>query len=69
MKANKYAYLFVLQGNYGAHGWEDLSAEDKAEVGAWKRVKQTAKEYRENEGGRYRIIERRELNPNAQENA
>lgn len=69
MKANKFVYLYVLQGNYGAHGWEDLSAEDKAEVGAWKRVKQTAKEYRDNEGGRYRIIERRELNPNAQENA
>jgi hypothetical protein len=67
---NKFSYLLVLQGNYGfGHGWEDLSAEDKAQTGAWKRVKQTAKEYRENEGARYRIIERREANSNAKENA
>ena len=60
--SNKYAYLYVLQGNYGyGHGWEDLSAEDKAKTGAWKRIRQTRKEYRENEGGSYRIIERREV--------
>lgn len=59
--AGKYDYLYVLQGNYGhGHGWEDLSAEDKAVPGAFKRIKQTLKEYRENEGGHYRIVERRE---------
>jgi hypothetical protein len=58
----KYSYLLVLQGNYGfGHGWEDLSAEDTHEIGSMKRIRQTAKEYRENEGGRYRVIRRREL--------
>ena len=61
---NKYRYLAILQGNYGyGHGWEDLSAEDLHNPGAWRRIRQTRREYRENEGGLYRIIERREKNP------
>lgn len=57
MKKNKYVYLFVLQGNYGYHGWEDLiSSENRQEV------RNDLKAYRENEGGIYRIIQRRELN-------
>lgn len=52
---NKYTYLYVLQGYY-AHGWEDLTAsEKKSEVRANRR------EYQENEGGTYRIIQRREV--------
>lgn len=59
MKHNKYEYFSVLQGNYGyGHGWEDLTA------GSRKEVRQSLKEYRENEGGNYRIINRRELNVN-----
>jgi hypothetical protein len=58
--AGKYDYFYILQGHYG-YGWDDLAAEDKAEPGAWTRITQTRKEYRENEGGNYRIIERREL--------
>jgi len=66
MKALKYTYLLVLQGNYG-YGWEDLTAEDKNsgknEYGTpWQRIKANKKDYQENEGGVYRIIERRELN-------
>ena len=62
---NKYLYLKVLQGNYGyGHGWEDLSAEDLHNPGAWRRIIQTRREYHENEGGLYRIVERREKNPN-----
>lgn len=53
---NKYTYLFVLQGNYG-QGWEDLTASEKR-----KEVRNDLKAYRENEGGIYRIIRRRELN-------
>ena len=54
---NKYIYLHVLQGNYGyGHGWEDLAASERR-----LEVVQNRKEYEENEGGRYRIIERREL--------
>jgi len=56
MKANKYTYLFILQGNYG-FGWEDLTASERR-----REVSDNMKEYRENEGGHYRIIERRELN-------
>jgi len=56
-KQNKYEYLFVLQGYYG-YGWEDLTASlDKREM------RSDMKAYRDNEKGVYRIIERRELNP------
>lgn len=65
MKTKKYTYLYVLQGNYGCHGWEDLTAEEKSKSDycskAWKAIKQTRQEYRINEGGNYRIINRREL--------
>ena len=58
MNKNKYQYLYVLQGNYGhGHGWEDLCASE-----SYREVNQNFKEYRENEGGNYRMIERRELN-------
>ena len=57
MRKNKYTYLHVLQGHYGFHGWEDLCASE-----SYREVRQHLREYRENEGGSYRIIERRELN-------
>lgn len=58
MKKNKYTYLHVLQGLYGyGYGWEDLCASE-----SYSEVVQNLKEYRENEGGTYRLIERRELN-------
>lgn len=45
---------FVLQGDYGyGHGWEDLCAEETR-----KEAKERLKEYRENEGGNYRIVRR-----------
>lgn len=53
-KTKKYDYLFVLQGNYG-QGWEDLCASESS-----TEVRQNRKEYRENEVGNYRIIQRRE---------
>ena len=57
MKQNKYLYLYILQGYY-SYGWEDLCASED-----FREVRQNRKEYRENEGGTYRIIKRRELNP------
>ncbi len=51
---NEYEYLLVLQGHYG-HGWEDLTA------GTLREVHDNLREYRENEGGRYRVIKRRVL--------
>jgi len=61
MKPTKYEYLYVLQGNYGfGHGWEDLSAEPQTFVGR-RAIRTTRQEYRDNEGGNYRIIRRREL--------
>ena len=53
----KYNYINVLQGQYG-QGWEDLCADE-----SYKEIRQNLKEYRENEGGSYRIIQRRECNP------
>ena len=55
-KQNKYIYLNVLQGNYG-YGWADLTASE-----SYIEVKRNLKDYRQNEGGNYRIIKRRELN-------
>lgn len=56
-KQNKYEYIYVLQGNYGyGNGWEDLTAEE-----SYREIRQRKKEYRENEGGNYRIINRRVL--------
>lgn len=59
-KANKYEYLHILQGDYG-FGWEDLCAEESR-----TEVRARLREYRENEGGNYRIIQRRELKGDAE---
>lgn len=56
---SKYTYLYVLQGHYG-DSWEDLAAAED-----YRDVRANLREYRENEGGWYRIIQRRELNPRA----
>lgn len=42
-----------LQGHYGC-GWECLTTDD-TRAG----IRQTLREYRENEGGNYRVIKRR----------
>ena len=60
----KYNYLYVLQGQYG-FGWEDLCAADKSSGRAYREIREDLKAYSENEGGTYRIIERRELNTEA----
>ncbi len=58
-RINKYIYMFVLQGNYGyGHGFEDIDASD-----VYSEMVASKKCYRENEGGLYRIISRREINP------
>ena len=58
MKKNKFIYLHVLQGNYGyGHGWEDLCASE-----SYRKVRAWYGDYLNNEGGNYRIIQRRELN-------
>ena len=59
-KANKYNYLYILQGLYFGK-WEDLTATDKKDPNAYKEIKADKKAYQENEGGIYRIIERREV--------
>ncbi len=54
-KQNKYAYLTVLQGNYG-YGWDDLTSSE-----SYREVKANLSDYRKNEGGTYRIVKRRVL--------
>lgn len=62
-RATKYDYLYVLQGNYGyGHGYEDLTATPKTFQGL-REIKAHLREYRINEGGNYRIIQRRERKP------
>ena len=61
---NKYTYYRVIQGNYG-YGWDD---EDFHESDStyfphdWNAFKENLRLYRENGGGSYRVINRRELN-------
>ena len=52
----KFCYLHVLQGKY-CQGWEDLTASETR-----REVVSDMRAYRNNEGGQYRIIQRRELN-------
>jgi len=57
MRPNKYTYLWIVQANYGyGHGWEDVAASE-----SHHEARQTLKEYQENEGGRLRLIKRREV--------
>ncbi len=58
MKPNKYSYLYVLQGYY-CGSWSDLCAADQTLDGC-REMKRDRKSYRDNEGGTYRIIKRRE---------
>ena len=58
-RPNKYLYLYVVQGNYGGHGWEDLAESD-----THKEARYNLKEYRISSGpAPHRIIKRREPNP------
>ncbi len=61
MRINKFNYMYVLQGYY-EYGWEDLTAADHTPSGH-KEVRDNLKDYRQNEGKRYRIVSRREPNP------
>ncbi len=51
---NKYEYLWVIQGRYQT--WEDLSAYD-----IYREAKIDLRNYRENEQGQFRLIQRRVL--------
>lgn len=45
---------YILRGDYGyGDGWEDLTAEE-----TYREAREQLKCYRENEGGRYRIVRR-----------
>lgn len=44
---------YTLQGDYG-QGWEDLTSDT-----SWKGIIASRNDYRENEGGCYRIITKR----------
>ena len=58
-RPNKYLYLYVVQGNYGGHGWEDLAESVDAVVAL-----NDLREYRISSGpAPHRIIQRREPNP------
>lgn len=66
-KVKKYTYYKVIQGNYG-YGWDDEDFHECDSTGfihtkdARDALKYNLKSYRENGGGRYRVIQRRELN-------
>lgn len=67
MKVNKYTYYKVIQGNYG-YDWEDEDFHETDSTGfiptkeARDCFKDNLKAYRENGGGIYRVIKRKELN-------
>ncbi len=60
---NKYTYLKVIQKDYG-FGFEDLTAYEVNSQGSGSRkeILNDLKAYRENEGGFFRVIFRREKN-------
>ena len=59
MKANKYEYLWVVQGFYGyGYGWEDVAASESR-----KEARNNLKAYQENDPHPHRVIRRREPNP------
>lgn len=63
MKTTKYNYSKVIQQNYGAYGWEDVSQYDAMSNGIakdQKLLKSDLKEYRAT-GYPTRVIFRREL--------
>ena len=57
--ANKYSYLWIVQGNYGfGHGWEDVAASEK-----FREARDDLRSHQTNEPGYpFRMIQRRELN-------
>ena len=58
-RVNKYIYEWVIQGRYGYHGWEDLSA-----YGTRSLARVDLRLYRENEREYpHRLIFRRSPNP------
>ena len=58
-KPNKYLYMYVVQGNYGSYGWEDLAESD-----SHKEARYNLREYCISSGpAPHRIIQRREPNP------
>ena len=58
-KPNKYLYMYVVQGNYGSYGWEDLAESD-----THKEARYNLTEYMISSGpSPHRIIQRREPNP------
>jgi hypothetical protein len=56
-RVNKYLYLYVVQGNYG-YGWDDEAASE-----VHREALADLRAYRANGPGRYRLIQRREPNP------
>lgn len=58
-RINKYLYLWVVQGYYGdLYKWEDVAASEH-----FREARDDLKAHRENEPYLFRMIQRRELNP------
>ena len=58
-RTNKYRYSYVVQGNYGSYGWEDVAESDTR-----KEAEYNLREYRISSGpAPHRIIKVREPNP------
>jgi hypothetical protein len=62
-RINKYIYLWVVQGYYNTlYGWEDLTASEQ-----YKEAQANLRDYKKNDTAYgFRIIQRRELNPEYQ---
>ena len=65
MKINKYDYYKIIQSNYG-YGWEDEDPHPCDSSGYMAKadrgnLKENLRLYRENGGGSYRVIFRKEL--------
>lgn len=62
-RVNKYLYVYVVQGYYGLHGWEDLCQSE-----SYQEARHDLRAYRENEiQYPHRMIQRRISNPDYKE--
>lgn len=62
VRESKYEIMYVLQGHYGR--WEDLTESTNR-----KEVYQDLKDYRANESGAFRVIQRKVLKPGVSKSA
>ncbi len=61
LKQSKYKYCYILQGNWGSHGWEDIGYAEKCDTARVKKLRALFAEHQASSRAQFRIVERRML--------